>query len=133
MEMDFLEKLGKKRTILISISILIISLHSIYFYISTTPEIETKKIIQQVIRFFLTVVLLLFIYKGKNWARIVALILFSIGILSGFTGIFSIDKDLILKTPLFVMVFIYSLAIHHFGFSESFKAFALYQNEKKYY
>ncbi|MCL9806549.1 hypothetical protein NAT51_13520 [Flavobacterium amniphilum] len=131
--MDFLEKLGKKRTILISISILIISLHSIYFYISTTPEIETKKITQQVIRFFLTVVLLLFIYKGKNWARIAALILFSIGVLSGLIGIFTINQDILLKTPLFVMVFIYSFAIHFFGFSESFKAFAWYQNEKENY
>ena len=53
--MNELTKLGKKRTILISISILLVSIHTIYFYHSVKPEIETKKLIQQIIRLLLTI------------------------------------------------------------------------------
>ena len=45
--MNDLAKLGKTRTILILISILLVSIHTIYFYHSIRPEIETKKLIQQ--------------------------------------------------------------------------------------
>ncbi len=56
-------QLGKKRTILISISILLVSIHSIYFYHSVLPESETKKLIQQFVRLGLTILLLVAIYK----------------------------------------------------------------------
>ena len=55
MEMNYLETLGKRQTILISISILLVSLYSICFYNSVVPEIESKKMIQQTIRFLLTI------------------------------------------------------------------------------
>lgn len=128
--MNYLEQIGKKRTILISISILLVSLHTIYFYNSVVPEIETKKIIQQIIRFILTVVMLFLIYKGKNWARVVAIILFSLGLIGAIFGILSFSKPLILKTPFIVMIFVYSVAIYHFGISKSFKAFSDYQNNR---
>ena len=128
--MNYLEQIGKRRTILISISILLVSLHTIYFYNSVVPEIETKKIIQQIIRFLLTVGLLIMIYKGKNWAKVIAIILFSLGVLGAVFGLFSIPKSIILKIPFIVMIFVYSVAIYHFGFSKSFKAFSDYQNKK---
>ncbi|WOI23883.1 hypothetical protein [Nonlabens ulvanivorans] len=74
--MNELEQLGKRRTILISISILLVSLHTIYFYQSALPEIDTSKLIQQGIRFILTVVLLIFVFQAKQWARIIAIVLF---------------------------------------------------------
>ena len=128
--MNELIKLGKKRTILISISILLVSIHTIYFYHSVKPEIETKKIIQQIIRFLLTVGLLAMVYKGKNWAKIVSLILFPLGLLGALVGLGTLDAPFINKVPLLVMTLIYSIAIYHFGFAKSFKAFFKYQNNE---
>jgi len=130
--MNDIEKAGKKNTILISISILLVSLHTIYFYQSVQPEIDTKKLIQQIIRFLLTVGLLYAIYIGKNWARIIALILFSLGILGAIYGIFTIQADTINKVPFIVMIFVYSMALYHFGFSSSFTAFHKVQQTKQH-
>lgn len=126
--MNELTKLGKKRTILISISILLVSIHTIYFYHSVRPEIESKKLIQQIIRFSLTVGLLIMVYKGKNWAKIVSIILFSLALLGALVGLATLDTPFINKTPLLVMVFVYSMAIYHFGFAKSFKEFFKFQN-----
>lgn len=128
--MNYLEQIGKRKTILISISILLVKLHTIYFYNSVVPEIETKKIIQQIIRFLLTIGLLVMIYRGKNWAKNIFIILFSIGIFGAIYGVFSDSESIILKIPFIVMIIVYSAAIYHFGFSKSFKAFSDYQNRK---
>ena len=93
-------------------------------------EVEDKKIIQQCVRFVLTLVLLFYIYKGKNTARVVGLILFSFGVLGAIFGISTLDQQLILKVPLIVMIVVYSAALYHFGFSRSYKAFAAYQKGK---
>lgn len=127
-DMNHLEKTGKIRTILISISVLLVSLHSIYFYNSIIPEIESKKIIQQSIRFLLTIGLLIIVYKGKNWARIVSIILFSLGVLGAIVGLTTITSAVVNKIPFIVMILVYSSAVYHFWFSKSFKAFFDYQN-----
>jgi hypothetical protein len=126
--MNELINLGKKRTILISISILLVSIHTIYFYHSVRPEIETKKLIQQIIRFLLTFGLLVMVYKGKNWAKIVSLILFSLALVGAFLGLATLDTPFMSKIPLLVMIYVYSIAIYHFGFAKSFKEFSKYQN-----
>lgn len=126
--MNELINLGKKRTILISISILLVSIHTIYFYHSVRPEIETKKLIQQIIRFLLTFGLLVMVYKGKNWAKIVSLILFSLALVGAFFGLATLDTPFMSKIPLLVMIYVYSIAIYHFGFAKSFKEFSKYQN-----
>lgn len=126
--MNELSKLGKKRTILISISILLVSIHTIYFYHSVRPEIESKKLIQQIIRFLLTVGLLIMVYKGKNWAKIVSIILFSLALLGVLFGLFTLQTPFINKVPMLVMTFVYSMAIYHLGFAQSFKEFFKYQN-----
>ncbi|WGH75603.1 hypothetical protein P8625_00125 [Tenacibaculum tangerinum] len=128
--MDNLIKLGKRRTILISISILLVSIHSIYFYHSVRPEIELKKLFQQLIRFSLTVTLLLMVYKGKKWAKIVLIILFSVALFGLLISFNTLEISFINKIPFGIMVFVYSMAIYHFGFSKSFKAFYLFQNNK---
>lgn len=126
--MNELTKIGKKRTILISISILLVSIHTIYFYHSVRPEIESKKLIQQIIRFSLTIGLLIMVYKGKNWAKIVSIILFSLALLGALVGLGTLDTPFMNKIPLLVMIFVYSMAIYHFGFAKSFKEFFKFQN-----
>jgi hypothetical protein len=126
--MNELTKIGKKRTILLSISILLVSIHTIYFYHSVRPEIELKKLIQQLIRFSLTIGLLIMVYKGKNWAKIVSLILFSLALLGALIGLGTLDTPFMNKIPLIVMIFVYSMAIYHFGFAKSFKEFFKFQN-----
>lgn len=127
--MNELISIGKRRTILISISILLISLHTIYFYHAVRPEIETEKLFQQILRFLLTAGLLVMVYKGKKWAKNVSIVLFSIGIIGALVGILAVEGVLVNKIPLFVMAFIYSVAVYHFGFSKDYKAFFEYQNK----
>lgn len=126
--MNELTKIGKKRTILLSISILLVSIHTIYFYHSVRPEIELKKLIQQLIRFSLTIGLLIMVYEGKNWAKIVSLILFSLALLGALIGLGTLDTPFMNKIPLIVTIFVYSMAIYHFGFAKSFKEFFKFQN-----
>lgn len=126
--MNELTKIGKKRTMLISISILLVSIYTIYFYHSVRPEIESKKLIQQLIRFSLTIGLLILVYKGKNWAKIVSIILFSLALLGALVGLGTLDTPFTNKIPLLVMIFVYSIAIYHFGFAKSFKEFFKFQN-----
>ncbi|HLG03637.1 MAG TPA: hypothetical protein VI731_08590 [Bacteroidia bacterium] len=129
--MNELTKTGKNRTILISISILLVSIHTIYFYHVIRPEIETKKLVQQGIRFLLTIGLLIVTYKGKYWAKITSLVLFSLAILGALFGLVFTGGHFATKIPLLVMLVVYSAAVYHFGFSKSFKAFYKYQNGKK--
>jgi hypothetical protein len=125
--MNELQQLGKRRTILISISILIVSLHNIYFYNSVAGEMETKKMVQQIVRFVLTIGLLVAIYQGKNWARLIAIVLFGIAAVGALAGIITIEKPMVAKVPLMVMTFVFAVAIYHFSFSKSFKAFFEFQ------
>ena len=128
--MNDLVKDGKKKTILISISVLLVSLHTIYFSQSVLPEIDTKKLIQQIIRFSLTAGLLYATYIGKNWARNLFLVLFLLGIFGAVYGLLTVENDFANKVPFIVMIFIYSLATYHFSFSNSFSAFLKYQQQK---
>jgi hypothetical protein len=128
--MNDLINTGKRRTILISISVLLVSLHTIYFYHAVRPEIETKKLIQQIVRFLLTVGLLIAVFKGKKWAKIVSIVLFSLAILRAIAAMVAIESgSFVNKIPLLVMIFVYTVAVYHFGFSKSFKAFFEHQNE----
>lgn len=126
--MNHLIENGKRRTILISISIILISLHTIYFYHSVKPEIDSDKLIQQIVRLSLTIGLLIMIYRGKNWARIISIFLFSLTIIGAIIGFVLINNSFVNKIPLLVMVFVYSMAVYHFAFAKSFKEFFNYQN-----
>lgn len=128
--MTDLIKIERKRTILISISILLVSVYTIYSYSAVRSEVETGKLIQQLIRFLLTVVLLFFVYQGKNWARVLSIVLFSIAILGALFALLMVQAPtLYAKLPLLVMLVVYSVAVFHFGLSKSFKAFLDYQND----
>jgi len=128
--MTELAKIGKKQTIYIFISILIISLYSTYIYQSVQPQIDTKNLISGIIRFFLTIGLLYLIYLGKKWAKILTIILFSISSLILLISLFSIETPLINKLPIIVTIIVYSFSLYHFTISKTFKAFFEYQNNK---
>ena len=120
---------GKKRTILISISILLVSIHTIYFYHAVRPEIEVSKLIKQGIRFLLTIGLLIATYKGMKFARILSIIFFSVGAVGAVIGFSTLDVPLVNKIPFIVMMCVYSIAVYHFGLSKSYKAFYDFQND----
>lgn len=123
--MNNLIKNGQRQTLLIANAIISISILNTYMYQWVLPEIDTKKLIQQSIRILLTVGLMVAVYKGKEWAKKVSLVLFSLAILGGIVGLIKIQSaSIIHKVPLILMLFVYSLALYHFGFAKSFKAFA---------
>lgn len=128
--MNNLIEIGKKRTIFISTSILLISLWSIYFEQASYDNIVYIKLVRQVIRLILTFGLLYAVYIGKNWARITLIILFGLAILLAIIAIFTVKAEIFLKTPFFVMIFIYGISIYHFAFSKNFKEFFNFQNKK---
>ena len=125
--MNELAKKGKYRTLLVFLSILLVSIHTIYFYHSVRPEIETKKLIQQIIRFCLTIGILYFIYIGKNWAKNLSIILFILATIGAIYGLLNFETPLIIKSPFIVMIMVYSIAIYHLQFSKSFKEFIKFQ------
>ncbi|WP_130734205.1 hypothetical protein [Flavobacterium sp. J27] len=129
--MTELIKTGRRRTILISISILLISIHTIYLYNKVQLEIDSKKLIQQIIRFVLTFGLLYSIYIGKNWAKNIAIVLFTFGIVFSVYNLFNYKTAVMGNILILEIIFIYSLAVYHFLFSSSFAAFQEYQNKKK--
>ena len=128
--MNSLERKGQRRTLSIFTAILLVSLYTIYLYQSSIPELDVKKLITQIIRFFLTVGLLYLVYMGKNWVRILSLILFLLAIILALSVIFSSSFTPIQEIPFYVMIFIYGDAIYHLGFSESFKAFFEFQRRR---
>lgn len=130
MEANLFEKLGRKRTILIIISNLLVSLHTIYYYNITMVDVETIKHIQQLIRFLLTIWLFILIYQGKNWARIVVIVLSIIAVLGAIVSVFVIAQPFLFKIPFVVMIIVYFSTIYFLGFSKSYKAFANFQQVK---
>jgi hypothetical protein len=121
--MDDLIKLGKRRTILVSISILLVSLHTIYFYQAVRPEIEPAKLVQQSIRFLLTAGLLWMTYKGKDWSKIATVVLFSFGILGVVYGLTEMVGPMVIRIPFGVMdscVFFWGLPFWNFEKFQSF-------------
>lgn len=126
-----LQQRGRKRTLAVIISILLVSLYSIYIYQSVVPGFKLSKLISQIIRFLLTCGLMYLVFIGKKWARTVSLILFSLAVIMAVSFIFSSNFSPLQEIPLYVMIFVYADAIYHFGFSDSYKAFAEYQRSKK--
>lgn len=126
--MNELARSGRTKTIFVSLGILFVSLHTIYFYHAVRPDVETKKLIQQIIRFLFTTGLLIFTYMGKKWARIISIVLYSLAAVGALVGAFMIQAAFVNKIPLLVMAFVYSIAVYHFGFSKGFRAFYEYRN-----
>lgn len=137
----FLISIGKKRTLWVSYSMLILSIYIIGFYsyyvikylptydlifLKVDAALETIKLI-------LFSILLKYIYKGKIWAKqvLMATLIFDIVIsLKQIATTLSLSSDFskINKINLLSSIFIYCLAILHFNFSKSFNVFTEHQN-----
>lgn len=129
-KINTLAQIGKKRTILLSISILMVSLHTIYFYHSIRPEIDPDKLKQQIIRFILTIILLIFAYLCKNWARKLAVGLFSLAAIFAGLGLLKQDLPLTNKIPIIVMLIVHGISVKHFGFSKSYREYFDFKNQQ---
>ncbi|WP_181256209.1 DUF4240 domain-containing protein [Aurantibacter aestuarii] len=57
-----------------------------------------------------------------------SLILFSLALLGALIGLGTLDTPFMNKIPIIVAIFVYSMAIYHFGFAKSFKEFFKFQN-----
>ena len=123
--MNAIAKKGKSYTIRVFASVLLISIYTIVTYNIVLENVETKKLIQQIIRFGLTILLMYFIFKGKKWAVVVFTILFSIGVIIALVALFG-GLPFLSKIPLLVMTIIYLAAVYLLNFSRSFKAYFYY-------
>ena len=128
--MNELAREGRNKTIKVFASVLLISIYVIVTYHLVREFVETKKLIQQIFRFGFTVLLMYFVFKGKNWAKNIFSVLFSIAILGSLVTLFT-SIPFVSKIPFITMILIYSLAVYHLNFSESFKEYFNYLKEKE--
>ena len=99
--MNIVESAGRKGTISIFASVLLISVYTIVTY--QLQFNDTGKLIQQIIRFLLTILLMYFLFKGKSWAKITLTILFSLGALLALIALVTLPGPS--KIPASVMIF----------------------------
>lgn len=116
---------GKIMTIRVFASMLLISIYTIVTYNIVVPNVETTKLIQQIVRFSFTVLIMYFVFQGKNWAKNLMSILCGLAIIGGLIAIVS-PINFVQKIPLIVMILIYSFALYHFNYSPSFKEYFNY-------
>jgi hypothetical protein len=128
--MNELAKKGKIATIRIFASVVLVSIYTIVTYNILIDNVETKKIVQQVIRLCLTILLMYLVFRGKKWAVVVFTILFSIAALTAFVSLFR-DISFAGKIPLTVMAIIYALAVCHLNFSKTFKEYFNYLSTRR--
>ena len=123
--MNDLAKQGKITTTRVFASVLLISIYTIASYNLIMENVETKKLVQQIIRFCFTLLLMYFVFKGKKWAVVVFTVLFSIGIITALLALL-LKIPFTGKIPFLVMVLIYAVAVYHLNFSKSFKEYFKY-------
>jgi hypothetical protein len=113
---------GKNYTIRIFASVLLFSIHVSVSYHIAVGVVDPKKLIQQLIRFGLTILLMYFIFKGKTWAKNTLTVLLALGIImASLPRLSSVDP--LYKLPLVVAIVIYSAAIYQLNFSKNFKEY----------
>lgn len=127
--MNELALIGRNHTIRVFASILLISIYSIVTSNIAADSIESNKIVQQIVRFGLTVMLMYFIFKGKKWAAIVLSVLCVLAVILAVISLF-LPVPLPAKIPMVVMIFIYSMTVYHLNFSNSFKEYFHYLKTK---
>lgn len=125
--MNQLAKKGRNQAISLVFSVLLISMFTIAFYSIRTDSVDAKKLVQQIIRFGLTLLLIYFLFQGKNWARITMIVLFLLGAIAALAALL-LPVPMLAKTPFLVMALIYSLGAYLLYFSRAFKAYFDYLN-----
>ena len=97
---------------------------SIIFYIAT---IGIDKIATQIIRFILTCILCLYIYKGHSWAKWVSVVLFTIAFLVGFYNLISANENPMVIAVSSFYIIMYGLALVLLLVPKSVKEFLEHQ------
>jgi hypothetical protein len=120
--MNELATKGRNQTIIIFASVLLVSIYTIVSYHLAFPSVEAGKSFQQIVRFVLTVLIMIFIFKGKEWARTLFTVLFSVAVMIAVVSLFS-SLPLAGKIPMLVMSIVYSIAVYHLNFSDSFREY----------
>lgn len=123
--MNELARKGKFNTYRIFASVLLVSIYTIVMYNLVKNNVESEKLVQQIIRFCLTILIMVFILKGYRWAVVLFTILFSIATLMGLISLFG-EMTFLAKVPILTMTIVYTLAIYHLNFSKSFKEYFNY-------
>ena len=118
---------GRNFTLRIFASMLLISLFTIGYYQDIAGAFSTKKLLQQLIRLALTLVLMYYTLQGRKWAINLLIVLMVIGVF------FALSSLLILpgffpKIPILVLILIYGIGLNHFIRSANFKEFVRYKN-----
>lgn len=121
MEQKTLVEKGRRQTLQLFISVVLLSAYVIVVYNILLPT-TTQKLASQIMRFCLTIVLMYWVMKGKKWAVVVSIVLFALAAFMGLLALTAV-QNLYGAIPLLVMVFIYSKGVYHLGFSKSFKAY----------
>lgn len=128
--MNHLQTIGRNNTIRVFASMLLISIYTIVTYQLTVEFADTKKLIQQIVRFGLTLLIMYFVFQGKNWAKVTLTILCGLAVFLGVLSLFALTWPA--HIPIVVMIIIYSLAVYHLNVSASFKAYFDYLQDKNY-
>ncbi len=126
--MNELAKEGKQRTATLCIGILIFIVYGIIYQNMVSTDIGLITKIFQGIKLLLMLGLLAEVYKGKKWARILTVIVSIIGVFGSVSGYVFLDGSLIDKLPFLITAGLYLVAIYHFGFAKSYKAYCTHQN-----
>ncbi|WP_116790136.1 hypothetical protein [Flavobacterium psychrotrophum] len=126
--MNHLQITGRNITIRIFAGILLISIFTIVTYQLPLEFLDTKKLIQQIVRFGFTILIMYFVFQGKNWARVMLTILCTLAIFLGIISLFVLTWPA--HIAILLMILIYGMAVYHLNASVSFKAYFKYLQEK---
>lgn len=127
--MNDIEIQGRNNIIRSFASVLLLSIYITVTYHLTLGHVETGKLIQQIIRFILTVLVMFLILKGYKWAKYLLSILFVIGIFMAIPSL-SASVPFVNKIPVISLVIIYSLTVYRLIFSLNCIAYFKHMAEK---
>ncbi|CAH0319314.1 hypothetical protein SRABI27_05187 [Pedobacter sp. Bi27] len=123
--MNEFEKKGRNDILRSLASMFLFSIYVLVTYHVALGYIDKSKLIVQIIRLVLTVLMLYLVFKGHSWARNLFSALTVLSMLILIPAIFS-DNAIENKIPLFTGLIIYSLALYRVNFLASAKAYFEY-------
>jgi hypothetical protein len=128
-EQGTIEK-GRRKTLTVIFALIGFSILISVFSQLMSQTSSQQKMSQDIIRLILEIGLYYAIFLGKNWARIIMTILFSLGIFISVVSMISLFG----KTPgafiMLILVIVYGFAIYFFNLDKDFKSF--FENQKTY-
>ena len=128
--MDLFTRKGKKKTRMVISVVMLASLATILLCLRNGSVTGNTHLPELMLRFFLTAGLMYAVYLGKQWARVLTVILFSFGLLWSLAGIFRSWPYLMGMSEDGILFAAYFIAVYHFAFSGSFVAFQNWQQKQ---